>query len=259
MAELTWDQLLSDNQTYPDTMVWTFENGSQASLGTLRHQMQQAQQAHAEVTHLQQQNQGHQQREQEATARAQRAEQQLIQLLSTPQQQDIPMAQTLPDFWQTDPSFKPMMDKVTTVQQENANLKAMLADMQNMQRQMYSTVQQIPIVMSVQKIQATDPTTDGAKLLEFARDHNIQPHRLEDAHLLMTRERDMQAAIERGKQQGLEQARAELASQIPQTPYAPYGPQGLYIPPQQQFTTVDQAMDAAMQDPDVIAAWMNPA
>lgn len=162
-------------------------------------------------------------------------EQQLIDRLAM-----TPQTPTPPEVYQTDPLFKPLWDKASEID----SVKDTLKQMQQLQQQMFQTVQQIPVVMSVQKIQSVDKDVDGQKLLEFAKEHQIQPHRLDDAHLLMTRERDLQRAREEGRQLGFDKAKEELA-QTPAVPYAPFGPPQV-VPNQPLKFESDQALEQAI-------------
>src|SRR5262245_1662761 len=230
MAEqLTWDVLLTDATRYPDSMLWTLEDGSQIALGTLRQTVRGAFVPASDVDNYRRQSDA---QVREARAAEQYAQQQLITLLS---QSQAPADPVPADPYQNDPMFRPMYDRVKAVEAENTSLKSMLTDMQNLQKQMFGTIQQIPVVMSVQKIQARDPGVDGQKLLQFAQEHQIQPHRLDDAYTLMTHEQAVAKAREAGIAAGVEQAKTELALQPPQVPYAPFGMQQMQPPGQPKF------------------------
>ena len=156
-------------------------------------------------------------------------EQQLVEAVAAHNQAPA-QAPVSPDMdavlqmYESDPAFKPMYDRVRAVQGENTALKQTLADLQRVQHQMHQTIQQIPVVMKVQQIQARHNDVDAQKLLEFARTKQMQPQFLDDAYTLMTHDEQVQQAREAGLNEGLERAKREIAMQPPQVPFAPYGP-----------------------------------
>ena len=253
MAEqLTWEGLLSDPTRYPDSMLWTLEDGSQVALGTLR---QTVRGNFVSASELQQTRRQSEAQIQQARAAQQQAEAQLIAVLSQTQPPGTGTAETVPDFWQTDPGFRPVLERVNSLGQENAQLKHQLTQMQQLQQQMFGTIQQIPVVMSVQKIQATDPEVDGQQLLQFAADNQIQPHRLDLAHKALTRDRD----VARAREQAYAQAKAELAARPPEVPYAPFGMPQVQPPGVPAFENEQQLEQAMLQDPEIMQVFMGQA
>jgi hypothetical protein len=238
MAELTWNDLLSDAARYPDTMLWTMEDGSQIALGTLRQTVRSGfvpQDHYASA----------QQRAQEAEQRARYVEAQLVQRLSEPPAPPHSQGEQIPDLYHTDPLFKPLYQLVSSVKDDLAQLRQWQQHTEQRNTHLQQTIQQLPVVMHVQKLQAQDPSLDATRLLEFAREHQIQPHRLDDAYQLMTREQ----ALQRAREEGMAQAKADLAKEPPAVPYAPFGPPQTMPPATPTFENENALEQAILSDP----------
>jgi hypothetical protein len=155
-----------------------------------------------------------------------------------------------PIDYTTDPLLGPLhKDGQRALEMAAANNQR-LDDIVKMQQQLLQGLAQIPQVMRIEQLKQADPALDPARLLEFHQQRLRQPD-LADTHRLMNYEQQMARARETGKTEGLEQAQRDLMAN-PQVPYAPYGPPQSIPLPVPQFTTMEQAEQAAMSDPEII-------
>src|SRR5262245_62176240 len=107
----------------PDTTQIPLADGKAISLGALRATLPREYVTPADYESLRQQSDAQRQ----ALLREKQAlEQQMVEVLGQRQPSDPSPSPAL-EFWQTDPNFRPMFDKVSAVEAENASLKTMLA------------------------------------------------------------------------------------------------------------------------------------
>jgi hypothetical protein len=257
MADLSWHDLLNDAARFPDTMQWTMEDGSQIALGTLRQTLKGSFVPQTEYETLKR----HSEEERRALLADKRTiEQQLVDHLSATQQVHTPprtAQDDVPDIYLTDPLFKPMWSEVTTTKASLAKMQELLERSEQRNQQMAQTMQQLPVVLKVQQIQAQHPGTDANRLLDIARENGIPPHRLDQAYTLMTHDETVAKLQARA-----EKAEADLAAQAaqpPQVPYAPFGPPQT-VPNQPVKFENDQALEQAMLgDMEMYQTWNGQA
>lgn len=252
MAELSWNDVLSNTQQFPHDMVMTMEDGTKVTLGTLRQTVHTAYVPQAQHADTQRQAQ---EQQQALLREKQMLEQELVRQLQTSRQPTAAEQAQVPSLYQTDPLFQPMWNEVGSLKKTVTDLADLLKKSEERQQQMHQTVQQIPVVMQIQKIQASDAEVDPKALLDFAREHHFAPHQLDDAHRLMTRERDLQRAREEGMKAGEEKAKADYSA-VPQVPYAPYGVPDAGTPPPPKFESEDALEQAILQDREIYNTYM---
>src|SRR6266446_4018029 len=241
MADLNWLDVVQNPQAYPDDMLLRDLGEHGQRLVDLRKNVVPRDTAARFAQRA------------EVLAEEKRAlEYQLAQALSAQPAVADPQ-QNRPNYpidYNTDPLLGPLhQNGVRALEMATANDKR-LDEIVRLQQQLLQGLAQIPQVMRIEQLKQQDPNLDPARLLEFQQQKLRQPG-LADAYRLMTYERAVASAREAGKADGLEQAQKDLMMN-PQVPYAPYGPPQSIPLPQPQFTTMDQAENAAMSDPEII-------
>jgi len=242
MADLNWSDVISNPQAYPDEMLLRDMGEYGQRLVELRKSVVPRDTAARFAQRA------------EVLAEEKRAlEYQLAQALAAephPAVADVPSRASYPIDYNTDPLLGPLhQNGVKALEMATANDKR-LDEIVRLQQQLSQGLAQIQQVMRIEQLKQQDPNLDPARLLEFQQQKLRQPD-LADAYRLMNYDRAMASATEAGKTLGLEQAQKDLMMN-PQVPYAPYGPPQSIPLPQPQFTTMDQAENAAMSDPEII-------
>ncbi len=241
MADLNWLDVVQNPQAYPDDMLLRDLGEHGQRLVDLRKNVVPRDTAARFAQRA------------EVLAEEKRAlEYQLAQALSAQPAVADPQ-QNRPNYpidYNTDPLLGPLhQNGVRALEMATANDKR-LDEIVRLQQQLLQGLAQIPQVMRIEQLKQQDPNLDPARLLEFQQQKLRQPD-LADAYRLMNYDRAVASAREAGKADGLEQAQKDLMMN-PQVPYAPYGPPQSIPLPQPQFTTMDQAENAAMSDPEII-------
>ncbi len=242
MADLNWNDVISNPQAYPDEMLLRDMGEYGQRLIDLRKSVVPRDTAARFAQRA------------EVLAEEKRAlEYQLAQALAATPNPAVADARTQPNYpidYNTDPLLGPLHQAGQTALELGQANTQRLDEIVRLQQQLLQGLAQIPQVMRIEQLKQADPSLDPARLLEFQQQKLRQPD-LADAYRLMTYDRAVANAREAGKADGLEQAQKDLMMN-PQVPYAPYGPPQSIPLPQPQFTTMDQAESAAMSDPEII-------
>jgi len=242
VADLNWTDIINNPQAYPDEMLLRDMGEYGQRMVDLRKSVVPRDTAARFAQRA------------EVLAEEKRAlEYQLAQALAAvpnPPVSDPNARPAYPIDYNTDPLLGPLHQTgIKAMELGEANNKR-LDEIVRLQQQLLQGLAQIPQVMRIEQLKQQDPNLDPARLLEFQQQKLRQPD-LADAYRLMNYDRAVATAREAGKADGLEQAQKDLMMH-PQVPYAPYGPPQSIPLPQPQFTTMDQAENAAMSDPEII-------
>jgi hypothetical protein len=252
MAELNWNDVITNPQAYPDEMLLRDLGETGQRLVELRKHVVPRDLAAREVNTWRQRAEVYQ-------AEKQALEGHLASFLTAPAQAaqaNPPPANTntFPDY-NSDPILKPLSDRASQAYELATKQQQVLDNIQTMQRQLMQGLAQIPQVMRLEQLRQQDPTLNPVKLVEFAGEVARNPD-LAIYHKAMTYDQAVAKAKEEGMKAGLEQAKQDMLMH-PQVPFAPYGPPQSVALPQPQFETLEAAEAAILQDPEIISMFYN--
>lgn len=261
MADISWNAVLRNRDEYPDSMQVEL-NGTPIALGDLRNVAVPKE----DMTRV---TQGWSERERQSQARIDQLQTQLAQALTVANDYES-RARSANDYesssqaiapngavidYERDPILAPLfLASKNTAEQQRA-MAANLERVEKMLQGLGSQLGQWPVMMAIDKIKATDPYgVDPQALVQQALQMRQGPPNLNDAYLLMTREqREAQIRAEAEKA-AMEKAKIELARGA--VPHHPYGPPSTIRMPEPTYGTMDDAENAAIMDPEMLAVLM---
>lgn len=237
-----WGEVFKDHKKYPDEMKVNL-NGVETTVGDLRNvagakeDFTKATQKHA--TELKQ-----------ASGQIAQLTQQLAQAVAArggtlPRDASGNVPKDELAEYLEDPTFAPLARPIKSILDKMGLMEQQIRAHENI----WAANQHIA---AVRMLQEKDPDMRNEeavnKLIDFAKVNGIP--NLVYAHQLLTRERDVKAATEKARQEGIEEGKKQAA-----IPHIPGG--RITTPPlgEKQPATLAEAETAAMNDPDVLKAY----
>jgi hypothetical protein len=95
---------------------------------------------------------------------------------------------------------------------------------------------------------------DPSQLVQRALQGREGPPNLNDAYLLLTREQREAAIRKEAEEAAFARAKRELATGM--VPFQPYGPPTTLKTPEPTYASLDEAENAAVMDPEMLAILM---
>lgn len=244
----TLQDILADKKTYPDEQTLQLADGSTATLGELRSGfLRQADYTNKTTALARERDEWTRQANEKAQA-LQTAEQKLMELAKQvvgPREQ--PTKDDVADLVQNDPVAGRLMAEITQLKNVLGQVTGHLKKKEEQEQQSVAASFEAQHRAVIAQIQKFDPDVNVEELVDFAR-RNYTP-RLDIAYAAMTREKAIskakQDALEEGQKKGYDKAKIELS--VPQIPLRRPG-----IPDQNAPKNLDEAMERALGDPEVI-------
>jgi hypothetical protein len=260
MSEQSWSNVLRNRDAFPDDMVIDV-NGSPIALGALRDSAIPKE----DMTRL---TQGWSERDRAAQTRIDQLQSQLAQALTTANdyesrlraqndyESSVPSgANGAPGIdYERDPILGPIFTQAKQAAERQRQTEANLERLEKMLQGIGSQLGQWPVMMALDQIKRNDPYgVDPQTLVQHALNQRQGPPNLNDSYTLLTREqREAQIRAEAEKA-GMDKAKRELAVGVPHHPYGP--PQTVRMP-EPTYATMDEAENAAVMDPEMLAILM---
>lgn len=264
MADLNWSAVLRNRDDYPDTMTIDM-NGTPIALGDLRN----AAVPKEDMTRL---TQGWSERERASQARIDQLQTQLAQALTVANDYES-RARAANDYegsstavapngavidYERDPILAPLFLANRQAAERQRSMEANLERVEKMLQGIGSQLGQWPVMMAIDKIKQQDPYgVDPQALVQQALTMRQGPPNLNDAYLLMTREQREAAIRAEAEKTAMEKAKLELARGA--VPHHPFGPPSTLRMPEPTYATMDEAENAAVMDPEMLAILMGSA
>jgi hypothetical protein len=256
MADISWSDVLRNRSAYPDDMVVDI-NGSAIALGSLRDSAIPKE----DMTRL---TQGWSQREQAARQQIDTLQAQLAQALTDRDSHAQPAGSfpqgngaSLIDY-ERDPILGPIFQASREALDRQARTDANIDRLEKMLQGIGSQLGQWPVMMALDQIKRNDPyNVDPQELVQHALAQRQGPPNLNESYLLLTREKREAAIRVEAEAAALEKAKRELA--VGQVPFQPWGPPQTIKTPDPAYATLDEAENAAVMDPEMLAIMMGNA
>lgn len=264
MADLNWNAVLRNREEYPDSMTIDM-NGSPIALGDLR-AVTIPKEDMTRVT------QGWSERERQSQARIDQLQTQLAQALTVANDYEA-RARSANDYegspqvrtsdgavidYERDPILAPLFLASRANAEQQRAMAANLERVEKMLQGLGTQLGQWPVMMAIDKIKSNDPyNVDPQALVQQALTMRQGPPNLNDAYLLMTREQREAGIRAEAEKAAMEKAKLELARGA--VPHHPFGPPSTMRTPEPTYGTMDEAENAAVMDPEMLAILMGSA
>jgi hypothetical protein len=259
MADVSWNNVLRNRDAYPDEMVVEM-NGASIALGELRNVVVPKE----DMTRL---TQGWSQRDRENQARIDQLQAQLAERLSAANDQAANTYESSSPFptngtplvdYERDPILGPIFQASKMSLERQARTEANLERVEKMLQGIGSQLGQWPVMMALDQIKRNDPYgVDPQELVQHALAQRQGPPDLNSAYTLLTREKREAAIREEAEKAAYAKAKQELARG--QVPFQPFGPPQSMATPEPTYASLDEAEQAAVMDPEMLAILMGQA
>lgn len=262
MADFSWNDVLRNRTQYPDEMVVDL-NGQAIALGDLRNVTIPKE----DMTRL---TQGWSQREAAAQQRIATLEEQLASSLraqeayatqQAPSSPPSPLAQ--PDGapildYDRDPILGPIFRATSQTLERQNRTDQVIEKLEKTLQGLGTQLGQWPVMFALDNIKRNDPYgVDPQQLVQHALTMRQGPPNLNDAYTLLTREQREAQIRQEAEQAAYAKAKQELARG--QVPYQPFGQPQTLRTPDPTYATLDEAEQAAIMDPEMLAILMGQA
>jgi hypothetical protein len=257
MADISWNSILRNRESYPDEMVVDM-NGSAIALGELRNAVIPKE----DMTRL---TQNWSQRDQAAQARIDQLQAQLAQTLSAANtdQADNNYRSSSPyetngtplvDY-ERDPILGPIFQATRQSLERQNRTEQSIDKLEKMLQGIGSQLGQWPVMMALDQIKRSDPyNVDPQALVQHALAQRQGPPNLNDSYILLTREQREAAIRQEAEKAAYDKAKQEMARG--QVPFQPFGPPQSIAMPEPTYASLDEAEHAAVMDPEMLAVMM---
>jgi len=247
----TLSDYINNKTQYPDETTITLQDGSTSTLGEVRKGFMFEGDYRRKTTELgAQRRQLDNDRTEWETARLD-AEAKLTELAKSLIQQN-PQVQTrdeLEDLMQSDPIAKKLSDKYAALEAKLALVEKQSTEAtqrQSLYERAYITDQHQRVLANIRK---NDPDVDVEGLVRFAKERYIP--RLDDAYDLMTRDKQIEKAVTKAKEDARKEAYEKAKQELMQPVITSRRVLSSSLP-KDAPKTFDEARDAALADPEVI-------
>jgi hypothetical protein len=211
--------------------------------------------------------QGWSQREQSARAQIETLQAQLAQALTsaTP---DSPYdaattapyngnGQNLVDY-ERDPILGPIFQAARLANERQSRSEATIEKLEKMLQGIGSQLGQWPVMMALDQIKRQDPyNVDPQALVQHALAQRQGPPNLNESYMALTREQREAAIRKEAEAAAYDKAKLELARGT--VPFQPWGPPQTLKTPEPTYASLDEAENAAVMDPEMLAILMGQA
>ena len=256
MADFSWSDVLRNRSAYPDDMVVEI-NGAPIALGALRDEAIPKQ----DMTRL---TQNWSQREQAARQQIDTLQAQLAQALTQREEYAAPTTSSSNGYgaplvdYDKDPILGPIFAASREAIERQARTEQNIERLEKMLQGIGSQLGQWPVMMALDQIKRNDPyDVDPQELVQHALNQRQGPPNLNESYLLLTREKREAQIRREAEAAALEKAKRELATSA--VPFHPWGPPQTLTTPEPTYASMDEAENAALADPEMLAILMGSA
>lgn len=157
--------------------------------------------------------------------------------------------------YERDPILGPIFAASRQALERQSKTEANLDRVEKMLQGIGAQLGQWPVMMALDQIKRNDPyNVDPQQLVQQALQSRQGPPNLNDAYTLLTREQREAAIRKEAETAAYEKAKLELARG--QVPFQPFGQPQTMRTPDPTYATLDEAEQAAVMDPEMLAILM---